>query len=108
MGLLRRPTTGEIVEDGRLAGPAGRARYRAQSEKIKLWLPAIQRLRASLQFSAVLRPRLLRMSEAHADCSIERCAGVSCGCTRLGDVGRRARFYLLNRPGMGSAPVAAR
>ena len=33
MGLLRRPTTSKIVEDGRSAGPAGRARIRAHSRK---------------------------------------------------------------------------
>jgi hypothetical protein len=34
MGLLRRPTPGEIVEDGRFSrGPAGRARYRAHPRK---------------------------------------------------------------------------
>jgi hypothetical protein len=33
MGLLRRPTTSEIVEGGRLGRPAGRARYRASPRK---------------------------------------------------------------------------
>jgi hypothetical protein len=33
MGLLRRPTPGEIVEDGRLGRPCGRARFRAHSRK---------------------------------------------------------------------------
>ena len=38
MGLLRRSTPGEIVEGGRLAGPAGRARIRAQLDKTRLRL----------------------------------------------------------------------
>ena len=38
MGLLRRPTTGEIVEDGRLGRPCGPGALRAQLEKTSLRL----------------------------------------------------------------------
>jgi hypothetical protein len=38
MGLLRRPTTSEIVEDGRLGRPCGPGALRAQSQKTNLWL----------------------------------------------------------------------
>jgi len=38
MGLLRRPTPGEIVEADDCAGPAGRARIRAQLDKTRLRL----------------------------------------------------------------------
>ena len=36
MGLLRRPTPGEIVEADDCAGPAGRARIRAQLDKTQV------------------------------------------------------------------------
>jgi hypothetical protein len=38
MGLLRRPPTGEIVEDGRFSRPCGPGALRAQSEKTSLRL----------------------------------------------------------------------
>jgi hypothetical protein len=38
MGLLRRPTPGEIVEDGRLGRPYGPGALRAQLEKTNLRL----------------------------------------------------------------------
>jgi hypothetical protein len=38
MGLLRRPTTSEIVEDGRLGRPCGPGALRAQLEKTNLRL----------------------------------------------------------------------
>ena len=38
MGLLRRPTTGEIMEDGRLGRPCGPGALRAQLEKTNLRL----------------------------------------------------------------------
>ena len=38
MGLLRRPTTSKIVEDGRFSRPAGRVRIRARSQKTNLRL----------------------------------------------------------------------
>src|SRR5215213_570166 len=41
MGLLRRPTPGEIVEGGRSAGPAGRVRYRAHSKNSTAGFAAI-------------------------------------------------------------------
>src|SRR5829696_7388851 len=45
MGLLRRPTPGGIVEDGRWAGPAGRARIRAHPRKTNCGYAAISTFR---------------------------------------------------------------
>ena len=38
MGLLRRPTTSEIVEDGRFSRPYGPGAHSRASKKTNLWL----------------------------------------------------------------------